>query len=360
MKPDRLRELGFELHARAETGASDHGASFASAPDGAPVVLKWFPDETAVDRYATLLPTLDVLRSRGVPVPEYPFVGAVDGWMLSAQRLLPGRSWERADGHGARVAPPHLVDRVIDCVAAAAGIVGPQPSTSLRTWGDFMIHTLTVGEDGWVMHESMPSWSTRSAQLLERIEAVGADTEASWFPTCGLVHLDLHTGNLLASHDGTLTGIIDWEGACAGDHRFDLVSFAFDLDGAGQQVWDWVEQLIEPRLLRAYRAHGASRDGMGDPSPPRGRAPAARPSRACTRPLLGLTGRAPTCLICALGKRAAAAVLARHSALPRKHARRGATRTRRWPRRDRERPRSARSRSGCDQCFEFGGQVGIR
>jgi hypothetical protein len=36
------------------------------------VVLKWFPDETVADRYAVLLPGLDELRSRGVPVPEYP------------------------------------------------------------------------------------------------------------------------------------------------------------------------------------------------------------------------------------------------------------------------------------------------
>lgn len=259
MRPERLRELGFELHARAETGESDEGAWFATAPDGAAVVLKWFPHETALDRYAILLPALDVLRSAGVPVPEYPFVGAVDGWTLSAQRVLPGRSWQRADGRGALIAPPDMVERVIECVAAAKGIVGPHPSPSLRTWGEFIIHTLTVGEDGWVMHEPMRYWNARSAWLLERIEAVGADAEDSWFPTCGLVHLDLHTGNLLASDDGVLTGIIDWEGACAGDHRFDLASFAFDLDGAGQQIWDRVEQLIEPRSLRAYVAHMALR-----------------------------------------------------------------------------------------------------
>jgi hypothetical protein len=64
----RLRELGFELGARAEAGVSDEGAWFATGPDGASVVLKWFPDETVTDRYAVLLPGLDELRSRGVPV----------------------------------------------------------------------------------------------------------------------------------------------------------------------------------------------------------------------------------------------------------------------------------------------------
>jgi hypothetical protein len=78
---------------------SDEGAWFATAPDGAPVVLKWFPDETVADRYAVLLPGLDQLRSRGVPVPEYPRVLAVEGWTLSAQQVLPGpRAGGRFDG----------------------------------------------------------------------------------------------------------------------------------------------------------------------------------------------------------------------------------------------------------------------
>jgi hypothetical protein len=51
----RLRELGFELGARAEAGVSDDGAWFAMAPDGAPVVLKWIPEETVAERYAVLL-----------------------------------------------------------------------------------------------------------------------------------------------------------------------------------------------------------------------------------------------------------------------------------------------------------------
>lgn len=69
------------------------------------------------------------------------------------------------------------------------------------------------------------------------------------------MHFDLHTDNVVALDNGTLAGIIDWESACAGDHRYDLVAFAFDLDGHGQQVWDRIEPLMEPRVLRAYAAH---------------------------------------------------------------------------------------------------------
>src|SRR5687768_3412783 len=111
-----------------------------------------------VERYAVLLPALDVLRSRGVPVPEYPFVRAIDGWTLSAQQVLPGRSFP--------IWPSQLVDRMIECVSAAAGIVGP-PVPTLQPWGEFMIHTLTVGEDGLSPHDSLRAHSDRSRRIID-------------------------------------------------------------------------------------------------------------------------------------------------------------------------------------------------
>ena len=147
MNRARLRELGFEVGARAEAGVSDGGAWFATAPDGAPVVLKWFPDETVAERYAVLLPGLDELRSRGVPVPEYPHVLAVDGWTLSAQQVLPGAS--------VRNPSSAMVEQVVECVAAMAGVACPLPAPDLRPWGASVVHTLTVGVDGWAMHEPL-------------------------------------------------------------------------------------------------------------------------------------------------------------------------------------------------------------
>lgn len=247
MNPARLLELGFELGSRAQSGESG-GAWFATAADGRPVVLKWFPDEAMADRYAMLLPGLDELRSRGVPVPEYPHVLTVDGWTLSAQQVLPGAAVANPT--------PAMVDRVFECVAAMVGVACPLPAPGVPSWGASVVHTLTVGVDGWAMHEPLRTGSRRIAAVLDRVEAVGADSDPAWFPANGLVHLDLHTDNVLADDFGKLTGIIDWEGACGGDPRFDLVRYAFDLDGHDQPVWEVVEATgIEAHVLRAYVAH---------------------------------------------------------------------------------------------------------
>ena len=246
MNRDRLRALGFELGARAAGGQSE-GAWFATAPDGTPVVLKSFPGDTMAARYGVLLPALDELRSRGVPVPEYVDVLAVDGVTVSAQRLMPGASVGNP--------PSELVERVFECTAAMAGIACELSPPGADDWGASVVKTLTIGVDGWAMHEAMRTGGRRSAAVLDRVEAIGADADPTWFPTTGLVHLDLHTDNVLAD-DGRLTSIIDWDGACAGDPRFDLVRYAFDLDGHDQPVWDLVERTgIEERVLRAYVAH---------------------------------------------------------------------------------------------------------
>ena len=238
-----LLRLGFELG--RPLGGRSQGAWLATASNGAPVVLKWSPDAAMLGRYEALVPALDELRARGVPAPKYLHVGALEGGTLSAQQFFPGRSEDNPS--------PAVVEAMITCIAAKAGVGGPT-TPDQSSWGSYVVNALTGGLDEGEMHEPLRIGGRRSAAVLDRVAALGAEADPGWFPDNGLVHLDLHTDNVLID-DGKHSGIIDWEGACAGDHRFDLVALAFDLDGHDQPIWGVVEAAgIEPKALRAYVA----------------------------------------------------------------------------------------------------------
>ncbi|MCR9136175.1 MAG: phosphotransferase [Alphaproteobacteria bacterium] len=245
MNRDRLHQLGFELV--RDLGGRSQGAWLATASNGSPVILKWSPFKTMANRYATLLPGLNELRARGVPVPEYLHVIPFDGGTLSVQHFLPGKSQDNPS--------QAVVEATVDSIAAKAGIPGPLPAGNQPTWGAFVVGSLTDSLDGRQMQAPLRSGDKRTAAVLDRIRAVGADADPDRFPDNGLVHLDLHTDNILIDDDA-LSGIIDWEEACAGDHLYDLVQFAFDLDGHGPPVWDIVDAAgFEPQVLRAYIAY---------------------------------------------------------------------------------------------------------
>lgn len=238
---DQLRELGYELGERAPGGASQ-GAWFGAKGE-LQVVLKWCPGETMLARYSALLPSLRELQRRGAPVPSYLEAIPCSGGVLSAQSVLRGRSQDRVS--------PGVVAELWAAVSAQAGLPAPPPPGE-SSWGAFVARGLADRADE--RHEALRSWSERSKRLLERVQAAGVGLDPAEFPSGDLVHLDLHTDNVLVEGDH-LTGIVDWEGACAGDLRYDLVQFAFDLEGHGQSIWERVAALeLPPRVLRAYVA----------------------------------------------------------------------------------------------------------
>jgi aminoglycoside phosphotransferase (APT) family kinase protein len=152
---------------------------------------------------------------------------------------------------------PRLVERILELNELQDDVAAP---VNPQSWGAFMQHSLLDGEIGWAMHEPLRLHSTRARRLLERIERIGADVQPWRFKADGISHLDLHTGNLLLTGDDHLSGVVDWEGACDGDHRFDLVTFAHNLETLGhhalvEPVWKHVEATLEPDTLRAYVAH---------------------------------------------------------------------------------------------------------
>jgi aminoglycoside phosphotransferase (APT) family kinase protein len=245
---------GYTIERRADRGESDEGAWFAVDREGQPVVLKWSRDVAAVPRFEALAASLDALRAAGYPAPAYTAVEVVDDVVVVAQTRLEGRIDVASN--------ERTVEDVLALNPLQAGVDAPRYDF---TWGEFVVHSLTVGEDGWCLHEPMRSWSPRTRALVERAEAIGADADPAWFPDTGIVHLDLHPGNFLFADDGSIAGVVDWEGAMAGDHRFDLTSFAFCTAGNDgtpalvEPVWRHLEATVDGRVLRAYAAHQAIR-----------------------------------------------------------------------------------------------------
>jgi aminoglycoside phosphotransferase (APT) family kinase protein len=71
--------------------------------------------------------------------------------------------------------------------------------------------------------------------------------------------MDYHAGNLLAL-DGTITGVIDWDGAGRGDRRFDLVTLRFGLPPrqTDRRVVDRLDAVLDEipaDILRPLWAH---------------------------------------------------------------------------------------------------------
>jgi aminoglycoside phosphotransferase (APT) family kinase protein len=67
-----------------------------------------------------------------------------------------------------------------------------------------------------------------------------------------IVHWDFTPDNVLV-RDGSVTGVIDWEGVRAGDPRFDLVTLAFYAPGT--PLLDEAMEELDPGVRAVYEAH---------------------------------------------------------------------------------------------------------
>jgi hypothetical protein len=241
----------YRVEGRAERGASDDGAWYATDELGRRMVLKRERDSTALARFEALGRSLDALRAKGYPAPAYVAIDVDDEGILLAQSRLAGRTDVAVN--------ERTVDDVLRLNDLQAGVDAPTLAGS--AFGELLVHTLVVGEDGWCVHESLHAHSARTRALVAHAEALGASLEPAMFPTTGIVHLDLHPGNLLLHDDGSVAGVVDWEGAVPGDHRFDLTSFAYchatasGGDALVAPVWDALAASVEPAVLYAYAVH---------------------------------------------------------------------------------------------------------
>ncbi|MEV1169453.1 phosphotransferase [Nonomuraea sp. NPDC049784] len=170
-------------------------------PDGHRSVLTRGPDVSGL---------LSVARAAGIPAPKYELVQSP----VVVQELLPGAI--------ARIPTAATVQHMIEINRRCRGVLaGRSDLSALR---------LHLREDGpgFCLHGSLRAYDSRTRYLLDQVEEIGQA-----FPDTlegdDLVHTDFHPENVLVDVTGTVTGVIDWDGATRGHADFDLFTLRFDL-----------------------------------------------------------------------------------------------------------------------------------
>ncbi|WP_343235002.1 phosphotransferase [Streptomyces sp. SID10853] len=189
------------------------GAAYVRRPDGRRSVLKWRPHSRVADMRAGPLAVTEALRLAGYPAPATELISQVGHAVVMVQELLPGTTLDHLDQRSLDQALG-LNQLQADRLAGHPGI--PTVEFHLREDGP-----------GYCLHDPLRRYNRRTAAFERWIAAVGADHPARMAGR-DAVHMDFQPGNILAT-GGSITGVIDWDGAARGDRRFDLVTLRFGI-----------------------------------------------------------------------------------------------------------------------------------
>jgi Ser/Thr protein kinase RdoA (MazF antagonist) len=254
LKPSELlaainAERGATYALAGRYAGGEQGAYQLRDASGRAGVLKWSAGAEAHERYRRAALVTGWLRRHGYPAPQYVAFGRLEGVSYSIQEALPGRPLASL--------PPALVGAAIALNDAQAGAAGDLP----REWPAPVRDPLLYGGEGFCLHESLRAHGAEAARLLDALLRIAQDAPPGPWPDHDVVHYDFSHANLLAE-GGALSGVIDWEGVCAGDRAFDLVTLWFYCDDAPEAdalLWRHLRRTVAPLRLRLYVAHMALR-----------------------------------------------------------------------------------------------------
>ncbi len=205
---------GLRTGSQGRFAGGEQGAHAIVDPDGTRFVLKWHAGAGYLDQFRNGRTATEDLAARGYPVPRYRDVGVVDATAYTIQSLLPGTPMGTLDARYL----PHLL-RLNDLQ------VDPAPLPS-RGWPGLIVYSVLHGFHEYCVLDSLRHHSAVTSELLDRLQAMVralADTEC---PANDVVHFDFTASNIL-THEGEISGVIDWDGVTVGDRAFDLTTLLF-------------------------------------------------------------------------------------------------------------------------------------
>jgi len=191
------------------------GATQIRRADGTPFVLKWEDDLDNQQRRRQGAHLAERLRTEaGWPSPAQDLLD-IDGTLVIVQEFLPGGNV----GHLSHT----IVDSILELHHARLGLAAFDDDNG--KWGTYLLRMLTVGGNGYCLHEPLHRFDARTRNVIERFEEIGHSTDPSDLAGHDIIHFDLHPGNLLQV-DGRLTAVVDMDYARRGDATFDLTTLA--------------------------------------------------------------------------------------------------------------------------------------
>ena len=191
------------------------GAYLGDIADGRRVVFKPLPVHSifAESRVRAAVGMAESLRVGGYPAPRYLDVVVIDDQVCTLQEFV--------SGHVPVVLGTQHATSLIELWSSHQA-AAPVPD---RSWGEALVERLR-DPDSPDQRMLRGSSDSRIRRLAMEMAAVGLETGPGLFRSGDIVHGDFHHRNLLTDH-GRVTAVIDWEGARAGDSRWDLVTLGW-------------------------------------------------------------------------------------------------------------------------------------
>jgi hypothetical protein len=208
-------------------------------------VLKWSPGLQDLGRLPEIIRIVARLRSRWYPVPRYVVRGLHPAGRYVIQAALPGAPPKRLT--------PSLVEQLIALNDRQQG----QALAPDETWPAPVVRDVLQGGDGYCLLDPMRRHSPTTERLLGLVQGLVGRYQDVATPTADVVHCDFQPSNILAMPD-RISGVVDWDRACAGDRAFDLASllfYTYDQEPAREALWRRLADIADPRATVVYLAH---------------------------------------------------------------------------------------------------------
>jgi len=219
-------------------GGGEFGAFYGRTPDGTDVVLKvrgmwWLP---LMERGSQ---QCERARAKGYPAPGSLGIGVVDDTAWSLQERCPG---SLVDGFGTR-----HVDQMLELLPLQEGSgLASRPLWNPADAGDVAVQL-----------EALRAFGPVTRAMADECEELMRSSCDLQVPADGIRHGDFHHRNVLFDDD-QLTAVIDWEGASAGDYRFDALLLALSApEPAADRALAVARSLLSDQELAGYAAQFA-------------------------------------------------------------------------------------------------------